>query len=129
MKTSIVLNELVVSSSLTPEEIKKIEKFAPEVLEERNEDGNIEFVYKVGKTGCLTNFGIMFDTVDNDGKAAVKVLIDCDGTKEEKKKWVAQEYGAALKRAMHMEDEFFATAIENIDKNIQDIMDGLEVIA
>ena len=128
MKTSIVLNELVVSSSLTPEEIKKIEKFDPEVLVERDDNGDPEFAYRTGKDGHLTRFGVMFDTVDNDGKAAVKVPIKCDGTKAEKKEWVANEYGAALKRAKHMEDTYFADTIAAIDRNIQAVMDNLEVI-
>lgn len=130
MKTKIVLNEVIVSSGFKPEEIQKIEKFAPEMLEDHNDEtGDIEFVYRFSKTGgCLTKFGIMFNTVDNTGNAAVKLPINCEGTQEEKQKWVAEEYGAGLRRAQRME-EWFRSALESIDANIADIIEHLEVIA
>lgn len=130
LKTRLVLNELVISSNYTPDEIKKLEMFAPEMLEEKNEDtGAVEFVYKFKKgCGTISKYGIMFDTVDNDGKAALKVPVNCDGTLDEKKRWIGETYGAAVKRAAFMEENF-TVAIENIEANIADVIANVEVIA
>lgn len=130
LKTRLVLNELVISSNYTPDEIKKLEMFAPEMLEEKNEDtGDVEFVYKFKKgCGTISKYGIMFDTEDNDGKAALRVPVNCDGTLDEKKRWIAETYGAAVKRAEFMEENF-TVAIENIEANIGDVIANVEVIA
>lgn len=132
LKTTIVMNEVIVSSGFTPEEILRIKKFAPENLVVRDKDENEVFRYDYSanaeEENPISKYGILFMTTNNDGKAATKVLLPGNlETTEEKKKWIGEELGAGLRYASQMEANF-SNALEEINATIDGIIDDITVI-
>lgn len=131
LKTTIVMDEVIISSNYTPEDICRIEKFAPEALVIKDNDGNEVFSYEYGGT-CIvpvSKFGITFSTVNNDGKACAKVKLPSNlETTEDKKKWIGEELGAGLRAASVIEGRF-ARVLNEINSSIEDIISEITVIA
>ena len=133
LKTTIVMNEVIISSGYTPEEIMKIKRFSPETLVVKDDDGNEVFTYSYDVDAHserpISKFGVTFSTVTNDGKAAgVMQLPEFLETIEEKKQWIAENLGAGLQYASQMEVGF-DTKLEEINASINAIVEDIEVIA
>ncbi len=129
MKTRISMNEVIFSSAYEPTEIVKLMKHAPESTAHKDADGDVDFVYKFDpNAGAITNFGIVFNDCDNNGKAALKVSLNLVGTLDEKKQHIAEKYGKAITLAGAVEDQMDG-CIEAIDARIGAIAHNIDVIA
>ena len=127
MKTTIVMNECVISSELTMEELKKIEKFQPEKLEVIDpETKAVKFKVATGDRGSVGTYGITFNCETAEGKkAAVKIPV-CGETVDEKKAYIAENYGAALAQVKAMEDGL-KTTFKAIEDELKAIAEGITV--
>lgn len=126
MKTTIVMNEVIVKSSLTQEQMTKVKRFNPDALKIKDKDGNVEFeVFPNAQEGCIRSYAIAFDDTANDGKAAVKVAV-CGDTVDEKKKYVAETYGAAITKFEKMEDTILDVFGE-VQSNLDAIEDNIDI--
>ena len=132
LKTKIVMNEVIISSNHTPEDFAKLVKFAPEALSVVDEKGNEVFSYTyfpgLKEDHPVSKFGILFNAIDNSGKAAtvVKLPLSLEG-EDAKKEWIAESLGVALQYGAQLE-EGFDTKLEEINAAINTIIDGIEVI-
>ena len=127
MKTTIVMNECVISSELTMEQLKKVEKFQPKKLEVIDpETKGIMFKVATGERGSVGVYGITFNAETAEGKkAAVKIPV-CGESVAEKKAYIAENYGAALALLKAME-EGLATACKEIEDELKEIAEGISV--
>lgn len=87
----------VVTSAVSLEDLKRVEKFAPEALKIVDEEG--ETVFKVctreNSSGSINKYGVVFGSVVNhEGKATVTVVIDPEI--EDKREAVKDMMGAAI---------------------------------
>lgn len=129
MKTKIMLNELIVESAFTPEEILKVNKYAPEVLCEKDENGDYEFIYAYkSKAGAIAPFGIFFNRTNAEGKAVLKVALPECETPEELKAVAADLYGSAILRGKYIE-ELMVPALENISAKVEEVINEITIIA
>lgn len=130
LKSKLVMDEFIVTSSYTPEEICKLHRYTPEVLQIISENGDVDFIYDCRKgNGAISAYGIIFNTVDSEGKAALRVCIPPDFvTINEKKQWFAETFGPTILKANEIESEMIAT-LSSIDESIANLMEQLEVIA
>lgn len=130
LKSKLVMDEFIVVSSYTPDEICKLHKYTPEVLQDIAENGDVDFVYDYhqGK-GAISPYGIIFNTTDNTGKAALRVCVPPDYEAiDDKKQWFAETFGPAILRANEIEDQMGST-LESVNESISQLVSQLEVIA
>lgn len=110
MKTTLVMNEVVVSSELSTDDLIKIARFRPEELVKRDpETKDPIFRIGVGKSGSIAPYGITFAEETNDGKAAVRMEVRGETT-EDKKRFVAENLGGPLKELKEMEERLVGVA-------------------
>ena len=114
-RINVVGNAIVLSSELKLEDIKKAEKYRPDALVMKDEDGVEVFKVSVGKYPSANEFGITFNGEthgDNGGNATCTWLVD-DGIGEDTKETIADLYGSAMIQLGKFETTFPA-ALEEI---------------
>lgn len=129
MKTTIMMNQLIVSSELSMEELKKIKRFRPEELELVDPETKAVLYTIDGGTpnyGAIGKHGIYFDSVTNDGKAAVKIDLPEFETIEEKKQYAAEKYGVYLVDLEILEERLIPV-VSAIDEGIESIVNDITV--
>lgn len=142
-------NMMQVSSKYTAEELKKVERYAPEALTlfddagrgyfslcldidgvatqcDTYEDENVRFEACVcTPSGDITDKAIIFDSISNDGKASVMVQLPVvDG---DLKIFIADSYGKILNNLEQVEKNV-AAALDYADTTERTIVDSIEVI-
>lgn len=72
-KVTVLGNALVISSALKLEDIRTLEKYAPEALQLKNEDKEVVFAVGAGKSGDVSKYGVTFadELPDGSGLAAI----------------------------------------------------------
>lgn len=110
MKTTLVMNEVVVSSELSTDDLIKIARFRPEELVKRDPETK-DPIFRIGvvENGRITPYGIAFDEETNDGKAAVRMEVRGETT-EDKKRFIAESFGGPLKELKEMEERLVGVA-------------------
>ena len=113
LTTKIMLNKAVITSGFTLEQIKLVEKYQPEELRVyKTETSELLFKMATGNIGALSTYGIVFNTSNSEGKAAL--MIDVEGeTAEEKKAYIVDHYGVSIDNA------------NMIERHLQDIIDSI----
>lgn len=114
-KINVVGNAIVLSSSIKLDDIKKAEKYRPEALVLKDDDGNEIFKVSAGRHPAANEYGITFSgsTHGDEGLATCTWVVD-GGIEGDAKEKVADIYGAALIKLGKFE-EFFPAALESID--------------
>ncbi len=90
----------IITSSLSVEEIKKVQKYQPDALTLKDEEG--EPIFKIGfaahGTGDVSKFGVEFDAAPGVNGKAVVTMAFCpgDGNEDEVKTALAEIIGAAM---------------------------------
>lgn len=124
MKIKTLGTSCTVTSSLTLEAIKKLEKFQPAVLLSVDENKNPVFKVATGKVASFSANGIVFDSANASGLAQITFPIPNTG---DKKKFVVETYGTGIARFTEVEAHITAqyTALEtqftNIENSIEDV--------
>lgn len=126
LTTKIMLNKAVITSGFTIEQIKLIEKYQPEELRVYNtETRDLLFKMATGNVGTLSTYGIVFNTSNSEGKAAL--MIDVEGeTTEEKKAYIVDHFGVAINNA-NMIEAHLQNIIDNITANNEAIAASITV--
>ena len=103
LTTKITLNKAAIISDFTLEQIKLVEKYQPEELSVYNaETKELLFKMATGNSGVISAYGIVFNTSNSEGKAAL--MIDIAGeTADEKKAFIVDNYGVAIDNANMIE--------------------------
>lgn len=119
-------NVLVVTSDFTYDQLKKVAKYRPDALEEKNEDKEVIFVVGTAKTaaGRLNNYGAEFGTAKNAaGKATITIQIE-DGVADGKA-WAAEKYGFAIQHLNKVE-KAVAAQLAAVDADEKAILDSIK---
>lgn len=130
-KVRILGDAGVITSSHKLEDIKKLQKYNPEALKLRKENGNGEkvavFAIGVGDTPHCSQYGITFATAERDGsgKASLTFVIPADV--EEVKEWVEEEFGRALNYLNEIEAGL-NTAIEKVNAERAKVRECISVV-
>lgn len=127
MKPTIALQNLIITSELTLEELKKLEKHSPNALVLKDENEEPVFGIRAGEVASVTKYGVTFNQTSAEGKAAVTVSIAGETT-EEKKNFVAENYASIFANIETLEEKLSEELI-NMDLAIASTKASVEVVA
>ena len=117
----IVGNVCVITSELPYEQIEKLEKFKPEALSARDEEGNDTFSIRTGNSPSFSRYGAVFNSKNQQGNALVVVSLP---SVDDKAEFVKETYGYGLlslnqlERQLTVVSEDLAQEISQIESNI-----------
>lgn len=123
MKIKIMGKNITFVSDIKAEHLNKLEALRPEVLTLVNENKEVVFAMETGTIPSVTNFGITFDSVTDDGRAFVELNRD----KIQKPEEVSEEFLTVLAKADTLE-EFIKTEAKTLEKDLEEWADKIEVI-
>ena len=127
-KVTIAGDAVVITSELTLEEIKTVEKYRPKALTLMGGEDGKEPIFVLG-TGCadINQYGASFASAarDGSGKATITVMM-CGQEPEDIKAAVADKFGAALVNIGKLE-QVLPAVIEEIKAEREAIMGTISV--
>lgn len=120
-KITIAGDAVVVTSSMTLETLKLIEKYRPATLQMLDEDKKPVFV--IGSTssnGSVSSCGISFGVATHDEHKLASVTMTLPAGVADAEKYVVDTYGAAVMNLKKIENRV-ASAIESINNEIASV--------
>ncbi|MEY8367011.1 hypothetical protein AALA22_15375 [Anaerovoracaceae bacterium 41-7] len=128
MKATIVMNELILSSEFTEEEILNVNNFFPDALaifneSTKEEEFRIGVVTSMGQGGSIGKYGIFFNERTTDGKAAIKVPVVGE-TLEQKKDYATFKYGMTMSNLRKVEQNM-VSALEYVNDELNTIKSSI----
>ena len=123
MKIKIMGKNITFVSDIKAEHLNKLQALRPEVLTLVNENKEVVFAMETGTIPSITNFGITFDSVTDDGRAFVELNRD----KIQKPEEVSEEFLTVLAKADALE-EFIKAEAKTLEKDLEEWADKIEVI-
>lgn len=126
-KIKVTGNAAVITSAIKFADIEKAEKYRPDALKLKDEEGKNEiFAISIGINPQANGYGIVFDgkTHDENGYATYTQLIPCieEGLEEA----IADFYGEAILKLNKLE-EVFDARIKEIDDERKAILSQIEL--
>lgn len=130
-KIKILGNSVRITTDLTAEEIKNLQKYAPEALvltretEDKCTEEYFRITYKEGKDG-ITDYGITFPAVNSTGKATITALIPSNIT--DKKAFVADNFSKVITNLIEVEKQAKKglTAVAKNKATIESMIEEIE---
>lgn len=106
---------LQLSTSITEEEFRRVERYSPETLKLKDEEGNESFRIGTG-AASISNYGIVFSNCDHEGHLFTMVMnpVELHDDREAEKKIIAGKYATVLQRLGTVETAVKAVAEETI---------------
>ncbi len=124
-KVKVTAENVIIESSASLEELKRIERFTPEALQLSDEDGKVYFGINTGNQSMISEFGVTFaDETIGDAKhayIAIPVLESVKNSNDDIKTFVAESYGKAIKNLNTIESK-----LGDITKKINDDIDEVK---
>ncbi len=124
-KVKVTAENVIIESSASLEELKRIERFTPEALQLSDEDGKVYFGINTGNQSMISEFGVTFaDETIGDAKhayIAIPVLESVKNSNDDIKTFVAENYGKAIKNLNTIESN-----LGDITKKINDDIDEVK---
>ena len=114
---------IVFNTKLTKIAIEKLAKHKPDALKLKDEEGNDTFVIGFGANASISNYGVNFNKVDNEGQA----LITIGKTMENEE--IAEEFAGILMKLKQVEVQaeiIYSTLEDQLAEIIEDIENPLE---
>lgn len=126
MRTILFDNTVAFVSKAKMEDLAKIQKFNEKALQLVNEDKEVEFTYKTsGGSGGVSPMFIYFNEVSDGGYAMVKMPVVGENA-DEKKAFIAENYGSAISRAKKVEEKL-DSALAAINEDLAKIKEEVTV--
>jgi len=131
-KISISGNAIVITSSVSIDDLRLLAKYRPEALKLFvEEDGakSVDFAVAESASGSAGTYGIGFNgsTRDENRFATLTILDDkLPESNDEAKELIADKYGAALTKLNALEAQI-PTAVEEVRAERDAILSGIEV--
>ena len=128
-KVIIAGNSVVIKSEVSLEDLKMIQRFAPDTLKKKDKDGNEIYGVCFASKGCgnLTKYGPTFDAMaDMDGKAIITIPFPDCSKSYDKKEYAADQYAQYMADLNDMELAVLESA-DTIRKNRDDFMRSIGV--
>lgn len=110
---------IVFNTKLTTESIKKLTKHNPDALALKDEEGNEIFRITIGEEASISNYGICFNKMDNEGTALLTVAKTLNNDE------IAEEYATILVKAKEVETKALE-AYETLEAQLLDIATEIE---
>lgn len=128
MKTSIVLDKLIIKSEVKFEDYEKAAEFDPELLSIKDENGDVLFktIFRPG-LGSFGKYGINFGSVDDDGYPIAVIKLRGE-TRDEKLDEAAKMIMAGEKHLKAVEATIRA-AVPEVEEKLEKIKEKITVIA
>lgn len=136
-KITVVGDATVVTSSLKMKDIKTVEKFRPELLvlseKDKNDRWTEMFRMKTTKdpaiSGSITDCGAIFnnETHDEDGLATLTLPCVAQGTAEEIKDSILEQFSRALARLNRLELQI-AEGLEGVAQEKAELEGAISII-
>jgi len=127
MKTKIMGNIAIISSSLTQTEIKGLERHNPDALCLKDEKGSTKYrITSTSGAASITRNGVSFNEIDETtGQVYITVALPV-GT-ENKAVYIAENFGKALTDLRTVEAAA-SEAFAEVTANIEAVADAIDVI-
>ena len=111
MNAKVIGNSMAVITTITLDEIKKLQAEKPEALclyEGEGKEKKMVFRVEAGSTACISKLGICFNAETNTEPKFAMVNVDISDKPEDAnvKEFVAKKYGKALKMLGKLEEGF-----------------------
>ena len=94
---------VVVESALTNGQLKMVEKYRPDSLAIKNEDGEVEFAVATAPKGLVSSFGVSFCTCGKADNAKASVTMPLPAGTADAKAYVSDTYGPAVRKLAEIE--------------------------
>ena len=114
-KIQVIGDAIVITSTLKAADIATAQKFRPEALMLKDENGDVQFaICTTTGTGSINDFGVSFGGVSRDGNGLATVTLGFKGaTDPEKiKDEIADKFGIALTKLNTVESAIPAVLAE-----------------
>ncbi len=98
-KITIAGDAVVVTSSLSLEDIKKIGKYRPRALNLMGGENNKDVIFAIGATkgtGNINQYGASFAGETHDDAKLATITLVAEGVTGDVKEWAAERIGAAI---------------------------------
>lgn len=130
-KINLAGDSIVITSAVKTEDIQTIEKYNPAALtlKEKNEDGKLEEVFRVGTgKGGINKYGVTFCGTSRDGNGLATLTIPFAGSTDPDtaKDQIADTYGVAIANLNKVEAAIPA-ALAEIKKAKKAVVDAITV--
>lgn len=127
MKTKLFMNEVIIVSEFTVDDIKRVKGFNPEALELRDENGDTTFAVTYDDcVGGVSNVCVTLNETTVDGKAAVRVMAFGEDIDAQKRNF-AEKYGRVLSKLEAVEAQM-TSALANIEEEINAAVNVIETV-
>jgi len=127
----VVGSAVVITSDLELEDIKLVQSARPKALKVfEEEDGKKNLVFCIGAgtgKGSLTEYGIVFGRVTNDGYGNAQFTQEIDPGDQDIKEFVAEHYGLPVMYLNKLE-ESLRPVISDIKRQHQNVLDSIELL-
>lgn len=123
-KLTIAGDAIIITSSRTLEEIRTLEKYKPEALVLKNEDGEVFFKVGTG-VGNINKYGVSFGDVSRtgDGTATLTMILD---NVDDAVKFASDNFGVALINLNKVEAGI-ADALEEVSAQQAEILANITI--
>lgn len=129
-KVTIAGNAVVITSSLTMEELETVKKYRPkELVLKGGEDGK-EAIFAIAVApqgeGSANEYGIAFDSTSNDGTGKASVTLVAPSETDDIVKGVVDSLGGAIMNLNKLEAHL-VSVLEEIDADKTAVMENITV--
>lgn len=124
-KITVAGNALVITSKYSREEIKNVEKHAPQALTLLDEKKTPYFKLSQNGDGKVNKYGVSLNKTSNNGKACTTIIIDQNEALT--RDWVAEEYSVLVNNMKKVEDQI-EEAMLAVREQIETARTSIEVI-
>lgn len=123
-----VSGRAVTITSLNVETFKEAKRYAPDLLQLRDDEGNSYFMVSVNenRAGSIDEYGIVFGSVTADNHAECTILLPEKVKAENRKKWVQETCGLALVNLVKLEQQI-EEGLAEVLHTIGDVMTNITI--
>lgn len=122
-KIKILGDMFQIKSILTQEEIERAQRYAPDALKLKDEEGNETFAIGVSESPSLSKYGINFTYTDDEGKVYMTIGANGNCTKE----GVATAFAPVI-RDLNKVEKAVAEVMEEVDALEKAVLESIEIV-
>lgn len=129
-KATVIGDALVITSGLTLEQIKTVEKYGPEKLVLKGGEDGKEELFAICSTegsGEINEYGATFGRTARDGSNAACITMLIGKVEDDVQQHVADMIGAAVIKLNKLEEQILA-ALPEIEAYKAAMLDAIEVV-
>ena len=127
-KITVVADAMVITSTISLEDLELVEKMKPEALALMGGKENKEEVFRIGTgvKGSINSFSATFSGETRDEDKNATITLDIAGIDNDIKEYIADKYGKALAYINAIEENL-GDVIDEIKAAKKAVMDAIEL--